>query len=361
MALNFDFYYGAESEQYRFYRIPRVLISHSYFKNLSTDSKLLYGMLLDRMSLSCKNGWMDEDGKVYIYYSLDEIQEDLNCGHDKAAKLLAELDTVKGVGLIERVKQGQGKPTMIYVKRFTTPELMDGDTAPLPVENPDTGRPEVQTSGNQRSEPPPQAALTPESIACEVPHTPKISLIDVKSEVKTSEKPKSRHRKTRSLDFGKTAPSNTYRNQTYLSQPYPSPTMPPGGREVGSRAECRSDLLEQLSYHVLCERHTPSTLDGIIDLLADALCTTRPTLRLNSEEVPMEAVRERLALLDFTHIEYAFDYLSHRTQPVGNPRAFLLTLLYNAPLLVEQYYDLEVQRDFANGLPLQTEFAARSA
>lgn len=92
------------------YRIPRQLVTGKDFKNLSTDAKLLYGLLLDRMSLSARNGWYDGQGRVYIYYTAEEIREDLCCGNDKALKLLAELDTKKGFGLIERIKQGQGKP-----------------------------------------------------------------------------------------------------------------------------------------------------------------------------------------------------------------------------------------------------------
>ena len=117
--MEFDYYYGDESNQFSFYRIPRQLITGAAFKKLSTDAKLLYGLLLDRMGLSAKNGWYDDMGRVFIYYTLDEIQEDLNCGHEKAVRLLAELDTgKKGFGLIERVKQGQGRPAKIYVKRF---------------------------------------------------------------------------------------------------------------------------------------------------------------------------------------------------------------------------------------------------
>jgi len=116
--MNFDYYYGDESNQFAFYRIPRQLITGEAFKKLSTDAKLLYGLLLDRMGLSAKNGWYDDMGRVFIYYTLDEIQEDLNCGHEKAVRLLAELDTgKKGFGLIERVKQGQGRPTKIYAKK----------------------------------------------------------------------------------------------------------------------------------------------------------------------------------------------------------------------------------------------------
>lgn len=71
----FDYYYGDESSQFSFYRIPRQLITGARFKKLSTDAKLLYGLLLDRMGLSAKNGWYDEQGRVYIYYPLEEIQQ----------------------------------------------------------------------------------------------------------------------------------------------------------------------------------------------------------------------------------------------------------------------------------------------
>lgn len=121
--MTFDYYYGEESSQFSFYRIPRQLITGERFRKLSTDAKLLYGLLLDRMELSARNGRYDKQGRVYIYYTLNEIQQDLNFGHDKATRLLVELDGAKGVVLIERVRQGQGKPTKIYVKRFTTREV----------------------------------------------------------------------------------------------------------------------------------------------------------------------------------------------------------------------------------------------
>ena len=120
--LQLPYFYGHEAEQYAFYRIPKVLISDPRFRNVSTDAKLLYGLMLDRMSLSVKNGWLDNHGRVYIFFVLDEIQELLQCGHEKAVKLLAELDSDRGIGLIERVKRGQGKPTIIYVKQFCEKE-----------------------------------------------------------------------------------------------------------------------------------------------------------------------------------------------------------------------------------------------
>lgn len=123
MSCVFDYYYGEESESCSFYRIPRLLIVGERFSGLSTDAKLLYGLMLDRMNLSARNGWYDDAGRVYIYYTLEEIQESMSCGHGKAVRLLAELDTGKGIGLIERTKQGQGRPTRIYVKRYTTREM----------------------------------------------------------------------------------------------------------------------------------------------------------------------------------------------------------------------------------------------
>jgi len=118
-ALPFPYYDGYEAEQYAFYRIPKLMLEDERFRGVSTDALLLYGLLLDRMTLSRKNGWMDENGHLFIYYTADEIMAKLHCRSEKAAKLMAELDCKKGIGLIERVSHGQGKPTMIYVKKFS--------------------------------------------------------------------------------------------------------------------------------------------------------------------------------------------------------------------------------------------------
>lgn len=117
-AQNFPYYYGFEAEQFSFYRIPKRLISDERFCSVSTDAKLLYGLMLDRMSLSIKNGWTDILGRVYIYFQIEEVMELLHCKSEKATRLMAELDSKKGIGLIERVRQGQGKPSIIYVKNF---------------------------------------------------------------------------------------------------------------------------------------------------------------------------------------------------------------------------------------------------
>ena len=116
--IRFDYYYGEESEQFSFFRIPRILFKDERFSRLSSDAKLLYGLLLDRMSLSKANGWIDDDGRVYIIYKLREIQEDMCCGKDKAVKIMAELDCAKGIGLVERKRRGLGQADILYVKNF---------------------------------------------------------------------------------------------------------------------------------------------------------------------------------------------------------------------------------------------------
>ena len=169
----FAYHLGMDAEQYAFFRIPKLLITEPYFRRLSTDAKLLYGLMLDRMSLSMRNGWMDDDGHVYIYFTLEEACEQLCCKTDKAVKLFAELDSAKGVGLIRRGKQGLGRPAKIYVLRFMGMEDEPGEDTP-------------------KAEPP----------SCRNPDFGK-------TEVKSSEKPKSEPRKIRSQDLGKTECNKT--------------------------------------------------------------------------------------------------------------------------------------------------------
>lgn len=118
MKPKFNYFFGQEAEQFTFYCIPKVLFTNDLFHNLSCDAKVLYGLMLDRMGLSIKNQWLDEFNRVFIYFTLEDVQKHMNCGHNKGVKIMAELDSEKGIGLTERVKQGLGKPAKIYVKNF---------------------------------------------------------------------------------------------------------------------------------------------------------------------------------------------------------------------------------------------------
>lgn len=117
--MSFDYFYGPDdAEQYSFYRIPKRLITGDEFQDTSTEAKLLYGLMLDRLQLSIRNQWLDSLNRVYIIYTVEDIMADLHCGNQKACKLLSELENK--TGLIKRKRQGLGKPSLIYVLKFST-------------------------------------------------------------------------------------------------------------------------------------------------------------------------------------------------------------------------------------------------
>lgn len=115
--MTLDYFYGQSGELFSYFRIPKALFQDHRFRQLSTDARTLYGILLDRMSLSVKNGWLDEQGRVYIIYTVREVQESLCCAEHKAVKLFRELEDID---LIERKRRGLGRPSLIYVKDFSS-------------------------------------------------------------------------------------------------------------------------------------------------------------------------------------------------------------------------------------------------
>ena len=277
-----DYFYGNEADSFSFFRIPKTLITDPVYRNISTDAKLLYGLLLDRMSLSARNGWLDKQGRVYIYYTIEEIQVDLNCGHDKAGKLLSELDK-KGVGLVERIRQGQGKPSRIYVKRF-------------------------------------------------IPRHLEISGLEVgKPEVKTADNPISAPLKSRSQDSGK--PDGNYTEKNYTDSSYTDPSILPEGQ-----ADVMEQLKAQLDYQLLTIQYPFEDIEGLLSLLADVLTGTETSFRINGTSVPAHQLRDRIRKLSYEHIAYVLDGLQNSESPIKNMRAFLLTALYNAPGTMALYY-----------------------
>lgn len=304
------YFYGDEAMQFSYFRIPRQLITHPRFKPLSSDAKLLYGMLLDRMGLSIKNKWYDDNRRIYIYYTVEEICYDLNCGRDKAMKLLAELDNAKGVGLIERIKQGQGKPARIYVLRFTTQEL------------------------------PPQPGDSPEpSTPC-----PAVEFDNVqKSDFSTSTS-----RDIRRADVEKIDPNYNNINQTdfiYTNQSIYPPA--PGAGPMGiDRYEVREEVKESIEYEHLRQELPYDDVESLLELIVDILSSTASTMRIGGEVLPVDAVRQRFRQLDSEHIKYVIDSLRQTTTKINNIRAYLLTALYNAPVTIGPYYSAAVQHDF---------------
>ena len=303
----FAYHLGMDAEQYAFFRIPKLLITEPYFRRLSTDAKLLYGLMLDRMGLSAKHGWYDELGRVYIYYTLDEIQTDLMCGHNKAVRLLAELDTGKtGFGLIERVKQGQGRPAKIYVKKFATTDV-----------------PEV-------------------SISAPISDFPD-------SEMQTSQKQTSRLPLLGSQDFPKREAS--YLDNNYPDSSYPdpsiSPAKPPGdGGRLIERWSLKERVRSQIEYDALCTQYAAEDVDALVELISEIQSSTADAVRLGKEQIPIEVIKERFQQLTQMHVAYVLDSLRTTTTQINNIKAYLLTALYNAPTTMGFFYSAQVRHDF---------------
>lgn len=275
--------------------IPKVLFTDQRYKSVSVEAKLLYGLLLDRMSLSIRNGWLDVDGRVYIYFTLEEAIEFLGFGKDKLVKLFQELDQDRGIGLIERKKQGQGKPTKIYVKNFVIPS-----NAPLTSEKPKSDSPTV---------------------------------------AQTSEMAKSRLLSGRSADCGISDPNNTDKKETEWSDTESIyPPLPPQPQSTGrGRRRLRMDEIEQyrelikenIDYERLLEEHPydQDLIDGYVELIVETCCSRREYIRVNQEDMPRDLVKSRLLKLDKEHINYVMDCLSKNTTLVSPPTSMWLPWL----------------------------------
>ena len=294
----YDEFFGIEeSEQYAFYRVPKLLFTSDRFWNLSTDAKMLYGLLLDRMALSQKNGWVDEQGRVYIIYTVENIMESLGCGNKKAIQLLAELENK--ANLILRKKQGLGKPNLIYVKKFTV-VARAVERHFLKCEN--------DTSGNFQ---------------------------------------------TTSLEVSKEHGNNTDKNNTEFNDTdsiFPSGNG--GMMDENDRYQEYFDYFsDQLSIDLLKKDYPYDSemLDNILELIVETVCTKRPLIRIGAEERPAEIVRSRFMKLNAEHIRYVMDCFKENTTKIRNIRQYMLTTIYNAPTTIDTYYDALVRHDMSHG------------
>ena len=285
--MTLDYFYGQSGELFSYFRIPKALFQDSRFRHLSTDARTLYGILLDRMSLSVKNGWMDKQGRVYIIYTVREVQESLCCAEHKAVKLFRELEQID---LIERKRRGLGRPSLIYVKDFTTGL---SKTHNLNCTNGNSGV----------------------------------------AQIAVQEQPK-------------TQANKTDKNKTEMNKPDPI--------HSGNIREQLEDYFYQVLEVELLLRLFPDdedTICQIVDLLVDTCATKRRMLRIAGDDKPAEVVRSRLKKLNADHIRFVLDSLAENTAPVRNMKQYLLAMLYNAPTTMNLYYQNKTNHDFARGSP----------
>ena len=287
--MTLDYFYGQAGELFSFFRIPKALFQEQRFQDLSTDAKTLYGILLDRMSLSVKNEWFDKKGRVFIIFTIEDVKRTLRCADNKATRLLRELEKF---GLIERKRRGQGKPCLVYVKNFSA----------------ESSKESVKNRDNDDS--------CGSKIACQDP---------VKSRgIKKKE--------------NKTEMNNT------------NPILSDESEKMKNRELLEEYFSRSLEIDLLF-RLCPDdedTLYQIVDLLVDTCATNRKMLHIAGDDKPAEVVRSRFMKLNADHICFVLKCLAENSNPIRNMKQYLLASLYNAPTTMQLSYQNQTNHDLAN-------------
>ena len=286
--MTLDYFYGQAGELFSFFRIPKALFQEQWFQNLSTDAKTLYGILLDRMSLSVKNEWFDKKGRVFIIFTIEDVKRTLRCADNKATRLLRELEKF---GLIERKRRGQGKPCLVYVKNFSS----------------ESSKESAKNRDNDDS--------CGSKIACQDP---------VKSRgIKKKE--------------NKTEMNNT------------NPILSDESEKMKNRELLEEYFSHSLEIDLLLRLYPDDedTLYQIVNLLVDTCATNRKLLHIAGDDKPAEVVRSRFMKLNADHIRFVLKCLAENSNPIRNMKQYLLASLYNAPTTMQLSYQNQTNHDLA--------------
>lgn len=304
----FDYIYENTPSNYLFFKLPQMLFTEPLFEPMSNEAKLLYGLLLDRSSLSARNGWQDGEGHIFINYKNAEICQKLHIGPQKAVKILRELEQV---GLIERERIGLGKPDRIYVMQFCNeasseqPEETIVESLAIPMQND-----EIHHSGI--------------------------------SEIETPEFPESAFSHNN---------NQTDTVRTISSDPsYPAAKMKKESISPQTVESYREQIKANIEYDWFVESYaghdkiggSQEELDELVEIMTECACATKP-VRIHGQEMPAEIVKSRMLKIGSEHIQYIFDCLSRTTTKIANIKAYLLTALYNAPTTISNYYSTLVR------------------
>ena len=308
----FDYYYGIEAEQFTFVRVPKVLFTDKeHFGGLSNEAKLLYGLLLERMSLSRKNNWIDKHNRVYIIFPVEEIEESLNVGHEKALNLLKELDDQSGIGLVKKKRRGLGLPSILYVKNFIVKGEQNTDRVPTSrsTENgiQEVGKTDFKKSENQTSA------------------NPKNRLLEV------------RNSDSNNIDINNTDMSYTY-DQSIDQSRADFQNFSPGAVDNDGmidgidRNTVEEEVKKQIDYDCLISHPDNSVVqmaEEIKDLMVDVLCGERSVVS-EGKRVSEETARAAYRKITYEHIQYVTKSLVSYPDKICRIDRFLTTSLYNS-------------------------------
>ena len=401
-----DYFYGDEVKIDSFYRLPRVFLTNEFYSGVPTEAKCLYTLMLDRVTLSMRNGWREQDGRVFIYFTLDDAKRLLHVGKNKAVRMFQQLEKLD---LIRRRKQGQGKPARVFVRTFVenAPENADA-SAPNRAETPTppTVVPPRATPKREITEaiaeqafmeaafreaapmPEREVAPVPEPITATAPKMIPTPVRDVKRDAPPvaeqaatrTETPEEVRRGVVGLlndcavgvrrlgdilaqrltngggipmnaDNAATAAAPDVRKesvgkpiiQSYLRDPIYE------GDKWRNVNRIRREIQENVNLSVLGTKdfNDINQLCSYMDIMVDACCGQTPTVRINGSEYSRAMVRERMYELDATHLEYVLECMKTCAPKVRNIRAYILTALFNSYDTMDLYYDAKVAHDMA--------------
>ena len=322
--MQFDYFYGNEAEQFTFYRIPKILITSPHFKKISDSAKLLYGLMLDRMSLSIRNGWLDDDNRAYIFFTTNDVMEQMCCGTEKATKMLTELDSEKGIGLIERVKQGQGKPAIIYLKKFYELEDTARSTKLSEIESQDFQESKVKTFENRKT------------------RLSEIESQDFReSKNKTFENRKSGLSEIESLEFRKSKCNYNNINNTDINYIYPinqdnyniqNSDTQTEEEWIDRYTKTVDEIKKQIDYDYLINHAECDIVDEVVNIMAEVMTVYRPKYKIEGDFIEYNAVVNRFRQITAQKLEICLLAYSRKIQRIKNPKAYWISTLYNIPL-----------------------------
>lgn len=257
--------------------------------------------MLDRMSLSIRNGWLDDDNRAYIFFTTNDVMEQMCCGTEKATKMLTELDSEKGIRLIERVKQGQGKPAIIYLKKFYELE----DTARS------TKLSEIESQDFQESK------------------------------VKTFENRKTRLSEIESLEFRKSKCNYNNINNTDINYIYPinqdnyniqNSDTQTEEEWIDRYTKTVDEIKTQIDYDYLINHAECDIVDEVVNIMAEVMTVYRPKYKIEGDFIEYNAVVNKFRQITAQKLEICLLAYSRKIQRIKNPKAYWISTLYNIPL-----------------------------
>ena len=281
--MKYDYFYGMVTEYFLFYRLPKIFFEKDEFIDVSLEIKVLYSLMLERTNLSATNGWLDNKGRVYIIFIIDDVKKYIGCSDKKAVNLMNDLEKV--YFLIERKRQGLGKPNIIYVKNLIK-ETVDNSV---------------------------DKSVEKQFLKCE----------------------------NYSSDMSKVQCSNTNINNTnYINNILSREDEKSTVDNLLSSEKTRKYFKDKFEYDIIIKKPyiDKKIVDEIIDVIVKTYCSNKETFLISGIEKSKEEVISQFMNINSNHIEYVVECVMKNINSIKNMYQYLLTVIYNAPITIDEYY-----------------------